>query len=50
MINKYTIDTMMNKQLSHSVISKPAAQPMIGAYWFEITREDSNHELGSYRI
>jgi hypothetical protein len=41
---------MMNTQLSHAVINKPAAQPMSGAYWFEITRGDSNHELGSYRI
>ena len=40
---------MMTKQLSHTVINKPAAQPMSGAYWFEITRGDSNLSQGSYR-
>ena len=49
MINKSIIDTMMNTQLSQAVINKPAAQLMSGAYWFEITRGDSNHDQGIYR-
>jgi hypothetical protein len=48
MINKYTIDTMMNKQIQHSFISTPVQA--MSAYWVEITRGDSNLCLGYYRI
>ena len=50
MINKYTIDTMMNTQLLHSLISKPAGTPAMVAYWFDITRGESNQALGGHRI
>ena len=50
MINKLTIDTMMNTKLSHSVIQKPAGIPAMVAYWFDITRGESNQILRGYRI
>jgi hypothetical protein len=50
MINKYTIDTMMNTKLSHSLIQKPAGKPAMVAYWFDITRGESNQALGVHRI
>lgn len=50
MINKYTIDTMMNTQLLHSTISKPAGTLAMVAYWFDITRGESNQALGVHRI
>jgi len=47
-INKYTIDTMMNSTLLHTMfISKPElGQP---SYWVAITRDISNCDLGDYR-
>ena len=50
MINKLIIDTMMTYNTLHTSISKPQAQPVMGAYWFEITRGDSNQGRGRYRI
>lgn len=50
MINKYTIDTMMNTHLLHSLISKPAGTPAMVAYWFDITRGESNQALRGHRI
>ena len=48
MINKTTIETMMNSALLHKAI---ISQPECGltAYWGMITRDISNRVLGNYR-
>lgn len=51
MINKTTIETMMQNTLLHSLISKPVqGQPAV-AYWTAFNREgNSIMTLGDYRI
>jgi hypothetical protein len=48
MINKTTIETMMNSALLHKAF---ISQPECGlvAYWGMITRDISNRGLGDYR-
>jgi hypothetical protein len=48
MINKTTIETMMNSALLHKAF---ISQPECGlvAYWGMITRDISNRVLGDYR-